>query len=452
LIGQSNDGPVRTVLRMRARGGCEEAFENAWRAAAAEISRVPGNVRQELIRDAADPRSFLITCDWIDHAALDGFGRGALRDRVGAALHDLRESADRSTYDVLYIIGAKGPSIRVCVTVAVAPGQEAAYERAYGKVAERMRGTPGHVREELLREAGTSTYHLFAEWETEEAFNAWADDPAHNQQTAPLLPYLVESFQRTLYEIVARPPESPSGQAPFGQAPSVQAPSVQVSSVRSQAARVRAPSIAPPKTVMTDNHNGGSTVDSLTDVLVVGAGPAGLTAAIELARRGVACRLIDKNTEPSGAADKAIGIHSRTMEIWENIGIAREAMDTGTWLHGQTVYVNGRQTHQVNWDLPDLPYAHLGLPQYETERILTGLLAKHGVGIERGSELHSLVQDEDSVTARVVRTTGERGAAQPRAELRGRHGHVPAGVHARRRGSGLVHASGPSTALHTTRR
>ena len=61
------------------------------------------------------------------------------------------------------------------------------------------------------------------------------------------------------------------------------------------------------------------------------------------------------------------------MEIWENIGVVREAMDAGIWLHGQTVFVNGRQTHQVDWDLPDLPYAHLGLPQYETERILTGV-------------------------------------------------------------------------------
>ena len=65
-------------------------------------------------------------------------------------------------------------------------------------------------------------------------------------------------------------------------------------------------------------------------------------------------------------------------------------MDAGIWLDGQTVFVNGRQTHQVDWDLPELPYAHLGLPQYETERILTDRLASLGVAVERGVELREL--------------------------------------------------------------
>ena len=56
-------GGVRTVLRMRTREGCEAEFEAAWRRAAAEISRVPGNLRQELGRDVDDPRTFLITAD-----------------------------------------------------------------------------------------------------------------------------------------------------------------------------------------------------------------------------------------------------------------------------------------------------------------------------------------------------------------------------------------------------
>ena len=59
------------------------------------------------------------------------------------------------------------------------------------------------------------------------------------------------------------------------------------------------------------------------------------------------------------------------MEILDDQGIVTDAMDAGSWLHGQTVFVNGQQTHQVDWSgLEELPYAHLGLPQYETERIL----------------------------------------------------------------------------------
>lgn len=539
MNNETSDNNIRTVLRMRAREGCEAQFEQAWRSAADAISRVPGNLRQELIRDAEDPRMFLITSDWSDHAALDEFGRSAARDELTAALRELREHADKNTYQVLHSVAAQPPRIRVVVTITVAEGQEAAYERAYAKVAERMRGTPGHVREELLREPGTSTYNLFAEWESEEAFNAWADDPAHLDQTAPILPYLLASFQRTTYHIVARPPESQSGpltspapvaavpaatssapttapatavpaaaSAPAAPAAAAPAPDSALTAPAPAAApmrlipdvlatslselRLAQPVPSPPSMVRpaptapapqpatrptapaaglqgssavglqgssaaghhngsgsvqagsgSGHHNGSGSVqagsasvqagaaatvqggpatvypsssagalagssggESTTDVLIVGAGPAGLTAAIELARRGVACRIIDKRAEPSGNADKAIGVQCRTMEIWEDIGVVREAIDAGSWLHGQTVFVNGEQTHQVDWDLPDLPYAHLGLPQYETERILTNRLADHGVHVERGSELIGFTQDDAGVTARLAHASG----------------------------------------------
>ncbi len=105
-----SDGAVRTILRMRAREGCEAEFEGAWRQAAGEISRVPGNVQQELLRDADDPRTFLITADWSDRAAVDAFGRSSARDSLTAALRDLREDAARNTYEVLAVIpGGQGP-------------------------------------------------------------------------------------------------------------------------------------------------------------------------------------------------------------------------------------------------------------------------------------------------------------------------------------------------------
>ncbi|MGY1619797.1 antibiotic biosynthesis monooxygenase family protein [Geodermatophilus sp. SYSU D00691] len=97
-------GGVRTLLRMRTREGCEAQFEEAWRRAAAEISRVPGNLRQELVRDADDPRTFLITADWADRASVDAFGRSSARETLTAALRDLREDASRNTYEVLATI------------------------------------------------------------------------------------------------------------------------------------------------------------------------------------------------------------------------------------------------------------------------------------------------------------------------------------------------------------
>ena len=122
--GHSNDGPGRsstvkrsigdrTILRMRAREGCEEEFEAAWRRAAAEISRVPGNVRQELARDVVRPPHIH------HHQRLDRPGRrrrvrpqSSARDAITAALRDLREDAARSTYELLYTVPAEQAAAR----------------------------------------------------------------------------------------------------------------------------------------------------------------------------------------------------------------------------------------------------------------------------------------------------------------------------------------------------
>ena len=100
---------MRTLLRMRAQEGCEAEFEAAWRRAAAEISRVPGNLRQELMRDEGDPRWFAIVSDWTDRASVDAFGRSEARETLTEALRDLREDAARNTYEVLATVpGVQG--------------------------------------------------------------------------------------------------------------------------------------------------------------------------------------------------------------------------------------------------------------------------------------------------------------------------------------------------------
>ncbi|WP_245900318.1 FAD-dependent monooxygenase [Geodermatophilus normandii] len=127
----------------------------------------------------------------------------------------------------------------------------------------------------------------------------------------------------------------------------------------------------------------------------------------------MAVRVVDKRPEASTQADKAIGIHCRTMEIWEDQGVVTDAMDAGSWLYGQTVFVNGKLTHQVDWSgLEELPYAHLGLPQYDTERILGARLRTLGVEVERGVELTDFTQDDEGVTARLVHASGEVEAAR----------------------------------------
>ena len=95
---------VRTVLAMRAREGCEQRFEAEWLCAAQEIRTLDGCLRQDLVRDADDPRTYLIISDWADRERLDAFGRSVHRDRLLAVVRELRESAQRHTYQVLHSV------------------------------------------------------------------------------------------------------------------------------------------------------------------------------------------------------------------------------------------------------------------------------------------------------------------------------------------------------------
>ncbi|AKS33317.1 FAD-dependent monooxygenase [Mycolicibacterium goodii] len=143
-----------------------------------------------------------------------------------------------------------------------------------------------------------------------------------------------------------------------------------------------------------------------TEVLVAGAGPIGLTAAIELARHGIRCRIIDPLFEPPQYA-KAVGVQPRTLEVFERMGILRQILDAAVQLRGQIVYVNGEQAGQMDLSLPDdVPYQFIALPQYATERILRQEAAARGVVIERGWRLTGFDQDADGVTAKLAAHDG----------------------------------------------
>jgi 2-polyprenyl-6-methoxyphenol hydroxylase-like FAD-dependent oxidoreductase len=140
-------------------------------------------------------------------------------------------------------------------------------------------------------------------------------------------------------------------------------------------------------------------------VLVVGAGPTGLTMANELARLGVRCRLIDKAPQPSPFS-KALGVQARTLEYFERIGIADAAVAGGRRLHGINVFSGGRRIVHLNFDQIASRYNFvLVLPQSETERLLGEHLGPLGLAAERGVELVSLRQEPDGVEA-VLRRPG----------------------------------------------
>ncbi|MGV0606791.1 FAD-dependent monooxygenase [Mycolicibacterium sp. XJ1904] len=132
-----------------------------------------------------------------------------------------------------------------------------------------------------------------------------------------------------------------------------------------------------------------------TQVLIAGAGPVGLTAAIELARRSVDCRIVDPLPEPPLYA-KAVGVQPRSLEVFENLGILGRILDAATPMRGQLVYVNGEQVAKADFDVPaDVPFGFVAIPQYATERILRDELAARGVRVERGWRLTGFDQDAD---------------------------------------------------------
>lgn len=135
------------------------------------------------------------------------------------------------------------------------------------------------------------------------------------------------------------------------------------------------------------------------DVLIAGAGPIGLTAAIELRRRGIDCRIVDSASTPPQYA-KAVGIQPRTLEVFENMGVSGAILDASVPMRGQIAFDGGVEVGRIELTLPpDVPYWFAGLPQYETERILAEHLAGLGTVVERGVGLASFEQDGQRVAA-----------------------------------------------------
>ncbi|MGU7782580.1 FAD-dependent monooxygenase [Burkholderia sp. PU8-34] len=131
-------------------------------------------------------------------------------------------------------------------------------------------------------------------------------------------------------------------------------------------------------------------VDELLDippVLVVGAGPTGLAAAMSLARARVPVRIIDKAAAPAPYS-RAIGIQARTLELLEQHRAVEPFLASGHRAHAAALHAEGRVIARLDFDPLQTRYPYLlFLDQSVTERLLAEHLAGLGVTVERGRTL-----------------------------------------------------------------
>jgi 2-polyprenyl-6-methoxyphenol hydroxylase-like FAD-dependent oxidoreductase len=128
-------------------------------------------------------------------------------------------------------------------------------------------------------------------------------------------------------------------------------------------------------------------------VVIVGAGPTGVMLAIELARRGVEVRVLDKQPARSPET-RAIGIHARTLEVFQQVGIVDEFLDLGHRVNGFSIHTRAGHRLGARFGLVESPYPFLlTLSQADTQRLLEQKLVSLGVRIERSVEVTAVHQD-----------------------------------------------------------
>src|SRR5512133_16598 len=146
-----------------------------------------------------------------------------------------------------------------------------------------------------------------------------------------------------------------------------------------------------------------------TEVLIVGAGPAGLIMACQLAVHQVSFRIIDKNTNPSQNSGALI-VQARTLEIFQQLGIADEAINQGIIADKIEILYNakkiaGTSIKNIGSDLSQFPFL-LMLEQSKTEKLLLKFLEDRGCYVERSVLFKRFEEDKDSITTKVIMPDG----------------------------------------------
>src|SRR5689334_16075329 len=128
-------------------------------------------------------------------------------------------------------------------------------------------------------------------------------------------------------------------------------------------------------------------------VVIAGAGPTGLMLAGELALAGVDVAIVERRVTQDLVGSRAGGLHSRTIEVLDQRGIADRFL-----AQGQVAQV--ARFHMIPLDISDFPTRHnygLGLRQNHIERILAEWVSELAVTIHRGRDVMGFTQDDTGV-------------------------------------------------------
>ncbi|MDL5365428.1 FAD-dependent oxidoreductase [Xanthomonas sp. NCPPB 2654] len=155
----------------------------------------------------------------------------------------------------------------------------------------------------------------------------------------------------------------------------------------------------------------------MSEVLIVGAGPTGLTLALWLTRQGVAVRLIDKSAGP-GETSRAMAVQARTLELYRQVGIAEAVVAAGHRTPAMNIWARGKRRARIALrdsatGLSPYPFV-LVYPQDQHERLLIAQLAALGVAVERDTELVAFDDHGDRVAARLRLPDGREQAVEVR--------------------------------------
>lgn len=151
-----------------------------------------------------------------------------------------------------------------------------------------------------------------------------------------------------------------------------------------------------------------------TDVIIVGAGPTGLSLAVQLVRYGIDFVIFDKKT---GVTDlsKALVVHARSLEIYEQVGLAQTAVSQGEQVQKGNIMQGGEIEACIDFSdfggqLSPFPFM-LVFEQSKNEQLLYDYLHQKGVTVRWQTELVNLSQSDRGVSA-VVRQTAEDSSIQ----------------------------------------